>query len=201
MKYNYRDNLYGHFNCMRSFALGDEAVLLMADYPKDRPKNPFPYFSEVMTGFEYTAAVGMLYEGQTEQGLRCIKNIRDRYDGARAQPLRRSRVRPPLRPRDGQLGRRAGLDRIPLFGRGQDHDLRSQAKADTSGRTATPGEAALSEEACAAWASSCRCCTGNWRCHSSPCKVSAASVSRRPLAIPAGSRAQFTVARAAAGGA
>ena len=50
MKYNYRDNLYGHFNCMRSFALGDEAVLLMADYPKDRPKNPFPYFSEVMTG-------------------------------------------------------------------------------------------------------------------------------------------------------
>jgi hypothetical protein len=87
MKYNYRDSLYGHFNCMRSFALGDEAVLLMADYPKDRPKNPFPYFSEVMTGFEYTAAVGMLYEGQMEAGLRCIKNVRDRYDGQRRSPF------------------------------------------------------------------------------------------------------------------
>lgn len=87
MKYNYRDNLYGHFNCMRSFALGDEAVLLMADYPKDRPNNPFPYFSEVMTGFEYTAAVGMLYEGQTEPGLKCIKNVRERYDGQRRSPF------------------------------------------------------------------------------------------------------------------
>jgi len=87
MKYNYRENLYGHFNCMRSFGLGDESVLLMADYPKDRPKNPFPYFSEVMTGFEYTAAVGMLYEGQTEQGLKCIKNVRDRYDGQKRSPF------------------------------------------------------------------------------------------------------------------
>ncbi len=87
MKYNYRDNLYDHFNCLRSFGLGDEAVLVMADYPKDRPANPFPYFSEEMTGFEYTAAVGMLYEGQIEQGLRCIKNIRDRYDGQKRSPF------------------------------------------------------------------------------------------------------------------
>jgi uncharacterized protein (DUF608 family) len=87
LKYNYRDNLYGHFNCMRSFALGNESVLLMADYPKDRPVNPFPYFSEVMTGFEYTAAVGMLYEGQTAEGLKCIQNIRDRYDGAKRSPF------------------------------------------------------------------------------------------------------------------
>jgi hypothetical protein len=87
MKYNYRDELYSHFNCMRSFALGDEAALLMASYPKDRPKNPFPYFSEVMTGFEYTAAVGMLYEGQTAEGLKCIENIRDRYDGRKRSPF------------------------------------------------------------------------------------------------------------------
>ena len=87
MKYNYRDGLYGHFNCMRSFALGDEAVLLMASYPKERPNNPFPYFTEVMTGFEYTAAVGMLYEGQTEAGLTCIQNIRDRYDGRKRSPF------------------------------------------------------------------------------------------------------------------
>ncbi len=34
-----------------------------------------------MTGFEYTAAVGMLYEGMDAEGLACIQNVRDRYDG------------------------------------------------------------------------------------------------------------------------
>ncbi len=109
MKYNLREGLYGHFNCMRSFALGDESALLMADYPKDRPKNPFPYFSEVMTGFEYTAAVGMLYEGQTDNGLKCIREHPRPLRRAKAQPLRRGRVRPPLRPGDGQLGGGSGL--------------------------------------------------------------------------------------------
>jgi uncharacterized protein (DUF608 family) len=87
MKYNLRDGFYGHFNCMRSFVLGDESALLMASYPNERPKNPFSYFTEVMTGFEYTAAVGMLYEGQTDDGLRCIRNIRDRYDGRKRSPF------------------------------------------------------------------------------------------------------------------
>jgi uncharacterized protein (DUF608 family) len=87
MKYNHSEGMYKHFNCMRSFALGDESALLMASYPKERPKNPFPYFTEVMTGFEYTAAVGMLYEGQTEEGLKCIQNIRERYDGLKRSPF------------------------------------------------------------------------------------------------------------------
>lgn len=87
MKYNYRPSLYDHFNNMRSFALGDEAALLMASFPHTRPEVPFPYWSEVMTGFEYTAAVGMLYEGQTENGLKVIKNVRDRYDGKKRRPF------------------------------------------------------------------------------------------------------------------
>jgi uncharacterized protein (DUF608 family) len=87
MKYNYREDLYDHFNFMRSYALGDEPALLMAFYPKERPKYPFPYFTEVMTGFEYTAAIGMLYEGQMEDGLKCIQNIRDRYDGLKRNPF------------------------------------------------------------------------------------------------------------------
>ncbi|MBB3839162.1 uncharacterized protein (DUF608 family) [Runella defluvii] len=88
LKYNYRSSMLNHFNNMRSYALGDEAALLMASYPRgERPQIPFPYFSEVMTGFEYTAAIGMLYEGQTESGLLCIKNIRDRYDGAKRSPF------------------------------------------------------------------------------------------------------------------
>jgi uncharacterized protein (DUF608 family) len=87
MKYNYQSDLSNHFNCMRSYALGDEAGLLMASYPKTRPENPFPYFTEVMTGFEYTAAIGMLQEGQIEDGLKCIRSIRARYDGKKRSPF------------------------------------------------------------------------------------------------------------------
>jgi uncharacterized protein (DUF608 family) len=87
MKYNYKSDLSDHFNCFRSYALGNEAALLMASYPKSRPVNPFPYFTEVMTGFEYTAAIGMLYEGQTDDGLKCIVNIRNRYDGRKRSPF------------------------------------------------------------------------------------------------------------------
>jgi non-lysosomal glucosylceramidase len=86
MKYNYRKSLNDHFNCLRTFALGDEAALLMASYPKDRPANPFPYFTEVMTGFEYTAAIGMLYDGQGDNGLTCITSLRNRYDGLKRNP-------------------------------------------------------------------------------------------------------------------
>ena len=87
MKYNYQPDLSDHFNCFRSYALGNEAALLMAAYPKKRPENPFPYFTEVMTGFEYTAAIGMLQEGQIEDGLKCISNIRNRYDGRKRSPF------------------------------------------------------------------------------------------------------------------
>lgn len=87
LKYNHRDDLTGHFNVMRSYALAGEAALLMADYPKERPDNPFPYFTEVMTGFEYTAAIGMLYEGMTDEGLACIQDIRNRYDGRKRNPF------------------------------------------------------------------------------------------------------------------
>lgn len=86
MKYNYKKSLNDHFNCLRTFALGDEAALLMASYPKDRPKNPFPYFTEVMTGFEYTAAIGMLYDGKSDNGLTCITSLRNRYDGLKRNP-------------------------------------------------------------------------------------------------------------------
>jgi len=86
-KYNQRKSLHDHFNCFRSFALAEEAGLLMASYPKNRPINPFPYFTEIMTGFEYTAAVGMLYEGLIDEGLECIRDIRSRYDGSRRNPF------------------------------------------------------------------------------------------------------------------
>jgi non-lysosomal glucosylceramidase len=73
---------------MRSFVLGDEAAVLMCTYePGDRPTRPFPYFSEVMTGFEYTVATGLLQVGAIKEGLEIIRAIRDRYDGARRNPF------------------------------------------------------------------------------------------------------------------
>ncbi|MBT3376785.1 MAG: hypothetical protein HN742_09965 [Lentisphaerae bacterium] len=88
MRYNFRESLHGHFNNMRSYALNDEAALLMASYPRGgRPESPFPYFNEVMTGFEYCAATHMLYEGLTDEGLTAIAAIRARYDGWRRNPF------------------------------------------------------------------------------------------------------------------
>ena len=59
----------------------------MAAYPKNMPERPFPYYSEVMTGFEYTAAVGMLYDGQEDMALRTIQDVRNRYDGKKRNPF------------------------------------------------------------------------------------------------------------------
>jgi len=88
LRYNHLADFSSHTNHMRTYVLNDEAALLMASYPRGRrPKEPFPYFSEVMTGFEYTAAIGMLYEGMTEEGLKCIADIRHRYDGKKRSPF------------------------------------------------------------------------------------------------------------------
>jgi len=87
MKYNYVADFSPLFNNMRSYVMGKESGLIMASWPKGRLKVPFPYFSEAMTGFEYTAAVGMIYEQQTANGLKCIKSIRDRFDGLKRNPF------------------------------------------------------------------------------------------------------------------
>ena len=87
MKYNYIPDFSNHFNNMRSFVIGDEAGLVMASWPKGRIEVPFPYFNEVMTGFEYAAAVGMIEEGLEDDGLKCIRSIRERFDGAKRNPF------------------------------------------------------------------------------------------------------------------
>lgn len=87
MKYNWVEDFSKHFNNMRNYVMNDESGLLMAAWPNGRLRIPFPYWAEVMTGFEYTAAVGMIYEGMETDGLKCIKAIRDRHDGLRRNPF------------------------------------------------------------------------------------------------------------------
>ena len=88
IKYNHLENFSDHFNSGRGYVLGNESALLMAAYPEEkRPVKPFPYFTEVMTGFEHTVGVHMLYEGMTEEGLKVISDVRERYDGTRRNPF------------------------------------------------------------------------------------------------------------------
>ncbi len=88
LRYNFKENLWEHFNHLRSYALQDEAATLMGSYPQGRrPKRPFPYTNEVMTGFEYTLAAHMLYEDMLGDGIRLIAAIRERYDGRKRSPF------------------------------------------------------------------------------------------------------------------
>lgn len=86
-RYNHKASLAQHNTVQRTFALNDEAAMVICDYGKgERPRIPFPYYAEVMTGFEYSAASLMLYNGMTERGIDCVGDIRNRYDGVRRNP-------------------------------------------------------------------------------------------------------------------
>jgi non-lysosomal glucosylceramidase len=86
-KYNYKNSLADHNNVERTFALNDEAAMVICDYgTAARPRIPFPYFAEVMTGFEHSTAALMIYSGMVSQGVECIHNIRSRYDGEKRNP-------------------------------------------------------------------------------------------------------------------
>jgi non-lysosomal glucosylceramidase len=85
--FNYKRSLENHNNVERTFALNDEAAMVICDYGNaERPRVPFPYFAEVMTGFEYSTAALMIYSGMVEEGIECIGNIRARYDGEKRNP-------------------------------------------------------------------------------------------------------------------
>jgi non-lysosomal glucosylceramidase len=86
-KYNYKRSLATHECVERTFALNNESALVICDYAQaPRPQIPFPYFAEVMTGFEYTAATHMLFAGMLAEGTQCIASTRSRYDGERRNP-------------------------------------------------------------------------------------------------------------------
>jgi non-lysosomal glucosylceramidase len=86
-KYNHKPNLAFHDCVERTFALNDEAAMVICDYAKgQRPQVPFPYYAEVMTGFEHAAAALMIYRGMVDMGVARIADIRRRYDGIRRNP-------------------------------------------------------------------------------------------------------------------
>lgn len=86
--HNFVRDMRNHVNPCRIYALNDEKGLLICGYPEDsnKPTIPVPYAEETMHGFEYAAASHMIMHGLEEQGLECVKAIRDRYDGERRNP-------------------------------------------------------------------------------------------------------------------
>ena len=88
MKHNFRTHFFDHLNPSRGFALNDDSGLLMCTYPHGgAPEHTIGPYTECMTGFEYSTAIGMLQEGQTAAGLKCIRAVRDRYDGRTRNPF------------------------------------------------------------------------------------------------------------------
>jgi len=87
-RYNHKSSLLNHASVQRVYALNDESALVICDFKRGtRPEVPMPYYAEVMTGFEYSAAILMLAYGMVDQGVECIGNIRARYDGEKANPF------------------------------------------------------------------------------------------------------------------
>jgi uncharacterized protein (DUF608 family) len=86
-KNNFRRDLSAHESCQRTYALNDEAGLLLCTWPGGgRPGYPFPYADEVWTGIEYQVAAHMIYEGLVNQGLEIVRAVRSRHDGVRRNP-------------------------------------------------------------------------------------------------------------------
>lgn len=86
-KYNYVPDFGREFNPLRAYAMAGDAGLVMASWPHGFHKDPFPYYSEAMTGFEYVAASEMYWLGMDDLALRTVRDIRARHDGARRNPF------------------------------------------------------------------------------------------------------------------
>ena len=88
LKNNFKPKMRDFSNMWRVFALNDEAGTVMCDYPDgvEKPVIPIPYCEECMTGFEYAFAGLLISEGFIDEGIKAVKAIRDRYDGAKRNP-------------------------------------------------------------------------------------------------------------------
>lgn len=86
-KYNYKPTLGSHDNVERTYALNEEAAVVVCDYGNaERPHIPFPYYAEAWTGQEYLVAALMMNWGMVKEGVECVENVRARFDGEKRNP-------------------------------------------------------------------------------------------------------------------
>ena len=82
LKYNFLTDFQGHSLKPRQYCEVTDGGMKMITWPKDpQPIPGMKYGDEVMTGFEYGAAVTMIQNGMLKEGLMVIKIIFDRYNG------------------------------------------------------------------------------------------------------------------------
>ena len=88
-KNNFKESMREFVNPWRLFAVNDDAGSVICDYPDGtyKPRIPIPYCEESMNGFEYQMAGLLISEGFIEEGLRCAKAVRDKYNGANRNPF------------------------------------------------------------------------------------------------------------------
>ncbi|MFT4230829.1 MAG: GH116 family glycosyl hydrolase [Microbacterium sp.] len=87
VRYNSVDSVRAQVNVQRTYAINDEAGLLLCSWPRGgRPRLPFVYSDEVWTGVEYQVATCLIYEGCVEEALRIVAAVRARYDGTHRNP-------------------------------------------------------------------------------------------------------------------
>ncbi|HYK37783.1 GH116 family glycosyl-hydrolase [Alloacidobacterium sp.] len=86
-RYNYKASLADHNNVQRTYALNDEAAVVICDYGKaERPRIPFPYYAEAWTGQEYALAALMIRWGMAAEALEIVRSARLRHDGEKRNP-------------------------------------------------------------------------------------------------------------------
>jgi uncharacterized protein (DUF608 family) len=85
--HNFKRSFRNHVNCQRTYALNDEAGLILCSWPRGgQPRFPFPYSDEVWTGIEYHLAAHLIREGLIAEGLEIVAAARARHDGVRRNP-------------------------------------------------------------------------------------------------------------------
>lgn len=85
---NFIHNMREHVNPCRVYGMNDEQGTIICSYPEGR-KKPWisvPYAQETMHGFEYQAASHMIKHGMEQEGLNCVRAVRNRYDGEKRNP-------------------------------------------------------------------------------------------------------------------
>jgi uncharacterized protein (DUF608 family) len=86
-EHNFRTDLSEHVNYQRTYALNDEAGLLLCSWPEGgEPAYPFVYSDEVWTGIEYQVASHLIREDRAEEGLAVVRAVRERHDGEKRNP-------------------------------------------------------------------------------------------------------------------
>jgi len=82
LKYNFKSNLKKHNQGHRTFALPEEAGMVVSTWPNnDRTPYASGYSSEVWTTFEYTIGAALLKHGKIQDALTILRSGYKRYDG------------------------------------------------------------------------------------------------------------------------